>query len=157
LFTKEEAPLKRIVRTDWVGSAAQANNSELDAELMTTIRMENRPGTGSKNPVELSQNALSLIGEDGRPLTIAITAADLPKIVAKPRLTDGIVGTEIRIDILSTWGDAYYTGLTGLAVLGLNGDIITQFRIEAHPRDMNIIPGYSGDYRTLDKVANGVN
>lgn len=28
--------------------------------------------------------------------------------------------------------------------------------ISASPRDMNIIPGYSGDYRTIDKLVNGV-
>ena len=84
LFTKDEMVLKEIDLMDWVGSAAQANNSELDMELMTTIRMENRPGTGSKNEEDLypklTHNGMSLIGEDGRPLTIALTEADLPKI-----------------------------------------------------------------------------
>ncbi len=30
-------------------------------------------------------------------------------------------------------------------------------QINAQPRDMNVIPGYSGDTRTLDKLINAVN
>ena len=71
--------MQRIERTDWVKSQAQANNLELDAELMTTIRLENRPGTGSKDPA-LNPQAVSMFGEDGRPLTIALTADNLPMI-----------------------------------------------------------------------------
>ena len=29
--------------------------------------------------------------------------------------------------------------------------------MKARPCDMNVIPGYSGDYRTLDKLINGIN
>jgi len=34
---------------------------------------------------------------------------------------------------------------------------LTLDNIDANPRDMNSIPGYSGDHRTLDKLINGVN
>lgn len=44
---------------------------------MTTIRIENRPGTGSKDPA-LNPVPVSMFGEDGRPLTIALTEANLP-------------------------------------------------------------------------------
>jgi hypothetical protein len=117
MFTKEDSILRRIERRDWVASEAQVNNTELDAELMTTIRLENRPGTGSKDQ-DIMSVPLSGFGEDGRPLTIAITKPVLPIVhKQRPRMaTGGIMGTKIRIEILATWGDAYYTGLTGIEV-----------------------------------------
>jgi hypothetical protein len=101
---------------------------------------------------------LSGFSEDGRPLTIAITQPIFPKPVLKPVVqSDGITGYKIRIEILATWGDAYYTGLTGVEVLGPDGQMLRNFQLTAQPQDMNVIPGYSGDYRTLDKVINGQN
>ena len=97
---------------------------------MTTIRLENRPGTGSKDPA-LNPQAVSMFGEDGRPLTIALTPANLPQfkksVVQRPQPTDGVIGNDIRIEILATWGDAYYTGLTGIEVLGPDGQPVTNY------------------------------
>lgn len=121
---------------------------------MNSIRNEQRPGTGDRKHV-MNQPS-SLFGEDGRPLTVAITPQNMPKRVSKPN-NDGIQGSEVRLELLDTWGDAFYTGLTGLALLGENGTIISNFQITASPQDMNVIEGHSGDYRTLDKLSNAIN
>ena len=65
----------------------------------------------------------------------------------------------MEICILDTWGDIFYVGLNGIEVISGSGEIIplTIENIDANPRDMNTIPGYSGDYRTLDKLINGEN
>jgi hypothetical protein len=63
------------------------------------------------------------------------------------------------VELLGTWGDPYYIGLTGLEVLGADGTALTldQGQMSAHPLDLNCIPGYSGDDRTIDKLIDGVN
>ena len=61
--------------------------------------------------------------------------------------------------MLESWGDPFYVGLTGIELLDQDGKKIPIHvsYLHAKPRDMNTIPGYSGDYRTLDKLVNGVN
>jgi protein JBTS26 len=138
LLTKEEGIIRRIDANDWVKDFE--HNQDADNELMSTIRLQNRPGTASKQ-----------IGEDGRPMT----SAKLPKPAAS---NASVFGKKFRILIIDTWGDAYYVGLTGLLFIGLDGPIAIQKHwIEAIPRDMNVIPGYSGDYRTLEKLINNKN
>ena len=138
IFTKEEAIVRRIETFDWVKDFE--HNQDADNELMSTIRLQNRPGTASKN-----------IGEDGRPMT----SAKIPKAIP---MNTSVFGRKIRILIVDTWGDAYYVGLTGIQLIGLSGPISIQKPwLEANPRDMNVIPGYSGDYRTLDKLINNKN
>lgn len=138
VFTREEGIIRRIETFDWVKDFE--HNSQADNELMSTIRLQNRPGTASKH-----------VGEDGRPMT----SAKIPKPIAS---SSTIAGRKLRVLILDTWGDAYYVGLTGIQVLGVEGPFAIQRPwIEATPRDMNVIPGYSGDYRTLDKLINNKN
>ena len=138
VFTRDEHLISRINTFDWVKDFE--HNTQADNELMSTIRLQHRPGTTSKR-----------IGEDGRPKTSA-------KVQKQPVSSSSVFGKKFRVLILSTWGDAYYVGLTGVELLGLGGPIqVQRHQIEASPRDMNVIPGYSGDYRTLDKLVNGKN
>eukprot|EP00826_Nyctotherus_ovalis_P048329 TRINITY_DN5672_c0_g1_i2.p1 TRINITY_DN5672_c0_g1~~TRINITY_DN5672_c0_g1_i2.p1 ORF type:complete len:283 (-),score=55.93 TRINITY_DN5672_c0_g1_i2:11-859(-) len=53
-------------------------------------------------------------------------------------------------------GDLFYAGLAGIEVFSSKG-IVGNLQIDANPRDLNSIPGYSGDYRTLDKLLDGTN
>lgn len=73
--------------------------------------------------------------------------------------SDDIEGQVITVHFLSSWGDAYYVGLTGIEVLGkdMRPIHLTKDMLSADPRDMNAIPGHKGDYRTLDKLIDGVN
>jgi len=52
-----------------------------------------------------------------------------------------------------TWGDPHYLGLTGLEVIGKNGQAlkISTEQISASPQDLNDLPEYTGDSRTLEK------
>lgn len=151
MFTKDEKVLKRIEKNDWVTEYAETNRREIDTELMSTLRQVNRPGTGTREGN--SSDAQSGLGEDGRPLTSAIVSKPMPK--SRPI---GLTGKSVRVVILETWGDSFYVGLTGIEVIGAEGAIPLQpANLNADPRDMNVIPGYSGDYRTLDKLINGRN
>jgi hypothetical protein len=73
-------------------------------------------------------------------------------------------GRHLRINLTESWGDQYYFGLTGLAVLvrdaaaanGLREVYLPMSRVKARPSDINV-NGHHGDPRTLDKLVNRVN
>lgn len=62
-------------------------------------------------------------------------------------------GLDIELNFTSTWGDLHYLGLTGLEVLGKDAEVLSVAAdmLDAHPRDLNTLPGVEGDERTLDK------
>lgn len=59
----------------------------------------------------------------------------------------------LKLDLVETWGDAYYLGLTGMEVVGSDGEAIpvTMEMVDADPPDLRVLPGYETDDRTLDK------
>ncbi|EDO47948.1 predicted protein, partial [Nematostella vectensis] len=76
-----------------------------------------------------------------------------PKIIFRSRIP------LVQLNFASTWGDPYYLGLTGLELLTpqmvpipLNIDML-----QANPRDLNDLPDYGDDDRTLDKIVDGTN
>ncbi|KAK7919767.1 hypothetical protein WMY93_011051 [Mugilogobius chulae] len=68
-------------------------------------------------------------------------------------------GTCLRIDMVLTWGDSHYMGLTGLEVVGKEGESLPLdiSIMAASPRDVNDLPEYGHDLRTLDKLIDGHN
>jgi len=66
---------------------------------------------------------------------------------------------ELRLDIVKSWGDKHFVGLSGLEVLDEGGKALPLLpsSVSAQPRDLNDLPGCSGDDRTIDKVLDGVN
>ncbi|XP_024913062.1 protein KIAA0556 isoform X3 [Cynoglossus semilaevis] len=68
-------------------------------------------------------------------------------------------GKFLRIELSMTWGDSHYLGLTGLEVVGKDGDSVPLdvSMMAASPRDLNDLPEYENDLRTLDKVIDGHN
>ncbi|XP_010070929.1 PREDICTED: uncharacterized protein KIAA0556-like [Pterocles gutturalis] len=65
----------------------------------------------------------------------------------------------LQLNITMTWGDSHYLGLTGLEVIGKNGHAlkISSEQISASPQDLNDLPEYTGDSRTLEKLIDGTN
>ena len=63
------------------------------------------------------------------------------------------------INLIQTWGDNFYIGLTGIEFYDEEWKPIPLklANLDAKPRDMNCIPGYSGDHRLLDNILNGIN
>ncbi|XP_029954143.1 protein KIAA0556 isoform X2 [Salarias fasciatus] len=68
-------------------------------------------------------------------------------------------GKCLRLELVLTWGDSYYMGLTGLEVVGKDGDglPLDLSMMAASPRDLNDLPEYGRDPRTLDKLIDGHN
>ncbi|KAM9261335.1 LOW QUALITY PROTEIN: katanin-interacting protein [Cariama cristata] len=67
-------------------------------------------------------------------------------------------GKCLQLNFTMTWGDCHYLGLTGLEVIGKNGNAlkISTEQISASPQDLND-PESTGDSRTLEKLIDGTN
>lgn len=78
------------------------------------------------------------------------------KSIKIPELPKGRV---LKMIIYSTWGDAFYVGLSGIEIFDENGEIIQLFdvksQLRADPPDINCLPGYGKDPRTIDKIVDG--
>ncbi|XP_032359148.1 protein KIAA0556 isoform X1 [Etheostoma spectabile] len=68
-------------------------------------------------------------------------------------------GNCLRLELVLTWGDSHYMGLTGLEVVGKDGESIPLdlSMMAASPGDLNDLPEYEYDLRTLDKLIDGHN
>lgn len=80
-----------------------------------------------------------------------VTTSDALVIPTLPK------GRNVQINILETWGDMNYLGLTGIELFDQHGKPI-QIRdqaINAFPPDINVLPGYGSDPRTVEKLIDG--
>ncbi|XP_028989867.1 katanin-interacting protein isoform X2 [Betta splendens] len=68
-------------------------------------------------------------------------------------------GKSLRLELALTWGDSHYMGLTGLEVVGKDGQSLPLDLsvLTSSPRDLNDLPEYEHDQRTLDKLIDGHN
>ena len=84
-------------------------------------------------------------------------------------------GQQLVLNLLTTWGDQFYIGLTGFEIFTASGErasitevdkffcslsiIIFSFlsQISADPADINVLPEYSGDPRVVANLLDGVN
>ena len=66
-------------------------------------------------------------------------------------------GRELKFYILSTWGDPHYVGLNGIDLFDESGKriLLDASCISADPPDINVLPGYGSDPRTVDKLVDG--
>ncbi|XP_069762164.1 katanin-interacting protein isoform X2 [Narcine bancroftii] len=114
----------------------------------------NRPGTANDG--------------DERPITEAgFASKDKLEQEQSFLLSDGLAsqvlgeytGKVLQLNFTATWGDSHYLGLTGLEIVGKDGQAlpVTMEIIEASPRDLNELPEYNEDSRTLDKLIDGIN
>ena len=64
-----------------------------------------------------------------------------------------IIFSGLVLDLGATWGDWHYIGLTGIEVVGKDGEVIPLdlSMIDADPRDLRQLPGHEDDDRTVDK------
>ncbi|KAM7091764.1 katanin-interacting protein isoform 7-T8 [Ciconia maguari] len=76
-----------------------------------------------------------------------------------PKESGIFTGKCLQLNFTMTWGDSHYLGLTGLEVIGKNGHTlkISTEQISASPQDLNDLPEFTGDSRTLEKLIDGTN
>ena len=84
----------------------------------------------------------------------AAVEAPLGVLVATP------TGQHLQLDILSTWGDPYYVGLSALEVFDERGAPIEladpHVQLRADPADINVLPEYGHDVRVVSNLFDGV-
>uniref|UniRef100_A0A8C5WUT6 Katanin interacting protein n=1 Tax=Laticauda laticaudata TaxID=8630 RepID=A0A8C5WUT6_LATLA len=68
-------------------------------------------------------------------------------------------GKCLLLNFTASWGDSHYLGLTGLEVIGKDGQAIpfSVDQLSASPQDLNDLVEYVDDSRTLDKLIDGKN
>jgi hypothetical protein len=68
-------------------------------------------------------------------------------------------GRHVRFDIITTWGDPHYVGLSGIELFDERGAAlrVEAEDISADPADINVLAGYGNDPRTVDKLVDGSN
>lgn len=146
LFTTDDDILEAIFCSD--------ETCDLDVESLCSLQSEEalqRPSTADGQ------------GEE-RPRTQAGSWADdrglEPELPPSPPVPDvttpepGVYhGICLQLNFTASWGDLHYLGLTGLEVVGQDGQAlpINPHQISASPRDLNDLPEYTDDSRTLDK------
>ena len=149
VFTQSDDVLNAIEKHDAVyeqPAEAQPDGDATPSEAAPAIELVRDAGSHSSPP--------------------AATPLDRPRTSAAPPAARGapsgsaVRGVSVRVltlEVLATWGDESYVGLTGLRVLDAHGGVLplTIADVDACPRDLNDIPGVSGQDRTLDKLVDG--
>lgn len=81
--------------------------------------------------------------------------------VASFQIPELPAGKLLKFNILSTWGDPHFLGLMGIEIFDSHGKIVklddVNSQIWANPANINILPEYDNDPRTVDNLVDGVN
>ncbi|XP_065899997.1 uncharacterized protein [Dysidea avara] len=133
LFTVDDDVLMKIANHDQVFQQEQMGGADVEEED------NSRPSTGGVSEVLCD------------PVEITMEMAN--------QITSPLLANELQLQLLNTWGDPHYIGLTGLAVLGVGLEPLplAAEQLAASPCDLNDLPEYTDDDRTLDKLVDGVN
>lgn len=153
MFTMDEDILEAMAQYD----QTYEGDEEDEDELLRSCYFE-RPSTADQAEEETSGD---------RPLTSAKQhikkSEPASELISGGDITDSsadfLEGQVLQFSFVSTWGDPYYMGLTGIELLGPNQESIplSYSMLKASPRDLNDLPEYEDDDRTLDKLINGTN
>ncbi|NXG66309.1 K0556 protein, partial [Hemiprocne comata] len=152
LFTTDDEILEAIYCYDEThdGETENASSLRYEEELK-------RPTTADREGDERPFTQAGLRTEDQQ---VGVSVQDLdPLSECIPKESGIFTGKCLQLNFTMTWGDSHYLGLTGLEVIGKNGHAlkISTEQISASPQDLNDLPEYTGDYRTLEKLIDGTN
>ncbi|XP_064613243.1 katanin-interacting protein-like isoform X2 [Liolophura sinensis] len=152
LFSVDEGILEAVSKHD----SAFEGNGFSDDDVEDDVPFERPPTADS--------------GKDERPFTRAsglLKPTKSEEETTRPQTSmvtmEGNVlvykGQKLELNFTSTWGDLHYLGLTGLEVVGKDGEAlpVTLRKLKAKPQDVRSLPGHEDDDRTLDKLIDGTN
>ncbi|EDV28369.1 uncharacterized protein TRIADDRAFT_53958 [Trichoplax adhaerens] len=144
LFTTDEDVLENISQFDhsFDGLSPRIATDSEDEEIVSQI--DARPPTADLGMESVDE-----------PLTVGIDTATVGN---SPRMesTENVCGV-LQFNFVDTWSDPHYLGLTGLKILGADGNSLelNVDMLSANPRDLNDLPEYDDDCRTIDKLVDG--
>ncbi|XP_036388651.1 katanin-interacting protein isoform X1 [Megalops cyprinoides] len=152
LFTTDDDILEAMSRYDetFEGEAEGPEALVHEEELQ---RPRTADGEGEERPFTQAG-----FREDDQHVKLRPTAGPTSE-VASEQVPGMYTGKCLKITLSMTWGDAHYLGMTGLEVVGKEGQSLPLdiSMVDASPRDLNELPEYGHDLRTLDKLFDGHN
>ncbi|XP_074138876.1 katanin-interacting protein isoform X2 [Sminthopsis crassicaudata] len=152
LFTTDDDILEAIFCAD--------ETFDVDVETLCNMRYEEelkRPqtadGEGDERPFT---QAGVRIDDQAQEQELTSSSPLLKLTTPEPGVYSGMC---LQLNFTASWGDMHYLGLTGLEVVGKDGQSlpITLDKMSASPSDLNDLPEYTDDSRTLDKLIDGTN
>uniref|UniRef100_A0A8C3WPP8 Katanin interacting protein n=1 Tax=Catagonus wagneri TaxID=51154 RepID=A0A8C3WPP8_9CETA len=152
LFTTDDDILEAIFCSD--------ETFDLDVESLCSLQCEEalrRPSTADGQGGERPYTQAGSWADDRVPEPEMSPSPPIPEVTTpEPGVYHGIC---LQLNFTASWGDLHYLGLTGLEVVGRDGQAlpIQLHQISACPRDLNELPEYTDDSRTLDKLIDGDN
>ncbi|NXD15006.1 K0556 protein, partial [Nothocercus nigrocapillus] len=152
LFTTDDDILEAIYCYD------ETYDGEMEGTCSLRYEEElKRPTTADREGDERPFTQAGLRTEDQKVQEQVIVSDPLPEFT--PKEPGIFTGKCLQLNFTMTWGDSHYLGLTGLEVIGRDGQAlkITTEQISASPQDLNDLPEYVGDSRTLEKLIDGTN
>nr|KAF6489779.1 hypothetical protein HJG59_007249 [Molossus molossus] len=152
LFTTDDDILEAIFCSDETFDVdAESRCSPQGEEALRRPRTAD--GTGEERPyTQAGLRAQGQVPELELPPATPVPEVNTPE----PGVYHGVC---LQLNFTASWGDLHYLGLTGLEVVGKEGQAlpIDLHQISAAPRDLNDLPEYTDDSRTLDKLIDGAN
>ncbi|MBN3303867.1 K0556 protein, partial [Amia calva] len=153
LFTTDDEILEAMSRFD------ETFDGESDGSEALVYEEElQRPRTADGEGEERPFTQAGFREDDQQVKAQAPAAGHCPE--ASAQQTPGLyTGKCLKITFSMTWGDSHYLGLTGLEVVGKDGQSLPldMSIVDACPADLNELPEYGRDSRTLDKLIDGTN
>ncbi|KAM7329310.1 hypothetical protein ACRRTK_010923 [Alexandromys fortis] len=150
LFTTDEDILEAIFCLD--------ETFDMDAESLCGFQPEEalkRPSTADSDGQDERPFTQAGLGAQDQVQGLALQTSSPVSEVTTPE--PGIFfGLCLRLNFTASWGDLHYIGLTGLEVVGKDGQALPIYphQLSASPRDLNDLPEYTDDSRTLDNEDN---
>ncbi|KAM9715846.1 katanin-interacting protein isoform 1-T1 [Menidia menidia] len=153
LFTTDDEILEAMSRYDetFFGEGEGPENSAYEEELQ---RPRTADGEGEERPFTQAG-----FREEDLALKLQLSPTVSQSEESLEHIPGMYTGKCLRLELMTTWGDPHYMGLTGLEVVGKDGEglPLDLSMLAASPRDLNDLPDCGYDLRTLDKLVDGHN
>ncbi|KAM4524710.1 katanin-interacting protein isoform 1-T1 [Odontesthes bonariensis] len=153
LFTTDDEILEAMSRYDetFLGEGEGPDSSVYEEELQ---RPRTADGEGEERPFTQAG-----FREEDITLKLQLNPTVSQSEETLEHIPGMYTGKCLRLELMMTWGDSHYMGLTGLEVVGKDGEglPLDLSIMAASPRDLNDLPEYGHDLRTLDKLIDGHN
>ncbi|XP_051927947.1 katanin-interacting protein isoform X2 [Hippocampus zosterae] len=152
LFTTDDDILEAMSRFDetFLGDSQGSENPVHEEELR---RPRTADGEGEERP-------FTQAGFREEDLTLKLHLnAGASQLENMEQIPGTYTGKCLRLELASTWGDSHHMGLTGLEVVGKDGEALPLELgvMAASAGGLHDLPRYEHDPRTLDKLIDGHN
>lgn len=122
-------------------------------EAIGSTRSKKSAGPSVQEETALVEEELAQMESELSNLSVADTSPE-QDIFVIPELPEG---TEMVINIVTTWGDRHYVGLNGIEVFTAGGQQAAVSSVRAEPADINVLPEYNKDPRVVTNLIDGIN